>query len=80
MSFKKHELFTLRKNLDSSEFFFIGIRVVHLFGFLCYAFPLFLSSLCFLCPLLPLSLDCPPLDNHFGFLYLNHILNILNAC
>ena len=65
--FQKHVVHTklyfyvyisLGKHLDA-PLFFGGVRVVHLSSFLCCVFWFCLVSFCVMCPVLPLSLDCP---------------------
>jgi hypothetical protein len=58
LSDKKQELLTLREHLSSLPVFG-GVRVAHLFIFLCCVFVLFVFVLCLVYSMLPLSLDCP---------------------
>ena len=60
-----HTLFILKRFSSIRLVFFGGIRVVHLFSFMCCVFVFYLSSSCVLCPILPMSLDC--------FIYLRHV-------
>ena len=53
MSYKRQELLVLRGRLGSLWVFFCGVRVAHLFSFLCCVF-----ALCLVYPMLPVSLDC----------------------
>ena len=61
-SYKKQELPILREHLWSPPIF-ARISVAHLFSFLCCAvlYALFVFILCLVCPMLPMSLDCPSL-------------------
>jgi hypothetical protein len=36
----------------------VGVRVVHLFSFLCCVFNFLSSSCVFVCPMLPVEVDC----------------------
>jgi hypothetical protein len=55
----RRELLSLRGRLGSPSVF-AGIRVGQLFSFLCFVFfPLFVFDLCFVCPVVQVSLDCP---------------------
>jgi len=60
VSYKKKELITSREHLVWPPIF-SGVRVSFLFAFLCFV--LFVFVLCLVCPMVPVSLDCP-----FGFL------------
>ena len=53
-----HELLAFHNHL-SPQPVFDWVRVVHLFSFLCCVFLFCLSLFCVLCPMLPVSLDCP---------------------
>ena len=58
MSYKKQELLIIRVHLGSLDGLG-GVRVAHDFSFLCCVFALFVFVLCILCPMLPVSQDCP---------------------
>ena len=53
-----HELLAFHNHL-SPQPVFDWVRVAHLFSFLCCVFLFCLSLFCVLCPMLPVSLDCP---------------------
>jgi hypothetical protein len=67
------ELLTLREQL-CSPLVFGGIRVAHLFSFLCCVFDLFVFVLCLVYPMLSVSLDCPYRISIYplGFLWIVH--------
>ena len=61
VSYKGQELLILREHLCSPQIL-CGVRVAHLFSFLCCVlwvfFALFIFVLCLVCPTFPVSLDC----------------------
>ena len=64
VSYKRRELLTLGELIVLAPVF-VGVCVAHLFSYLCCVFCiLFVFVLCLVCPMLPMSLDCP-----FGFLW-----------
>ena len=61
MYYKKQELLTIHKHMDSSHvsLFLGGIRVAHLFNFQCCVFIVWLRPLSELYPMFAVSLECP---------------------
>ena len=54
---------------------FCGVRVAHLFSFLSCGFTFCLSWFCVLCPMLPVSLNCPSLIVSSVFFSVRHNLS-----
>ena len=76
MSYKRQELLALRWCLGSHPVFG-GVRVAHLFSFLCCV--LFVCVLCLACPMLPVSFECPFLiaPSVFSNVYIQ-LINVRN--
>ena len=75
LSYRKQEILTLREYLASPPVYG-RIRVAHNFSLLCCVFVLFVFVLCIVCPMLPVSLDCPFLiaPSVFSNVYLSCVL------